>query len=364
MATTLIAVIRLASGHGSLLFPVPRGGVDKTLPEFANGTWPKGHYMCECSNSSNTYCHPGQSCLWFNQGCTIGCPCTGNGTESRIPNFNTCNTTMRATNNDVRTLNREAQAGSPSDVYKFMPWRAPGSAVLVDPCGVAGGSPIKQGNGGEYYPTKFAKQGDLGSEALEPLDSGAVWRAGETVQTSIFIQANHAGGWQFRLCPASEPLTEECFQRHPVPFDQTAGQMLRLSDGSLHQINATYLDEGVSPAGSAWVMNPVPECCPPGGVCERNGVMCGSSAKSEVGKKCYNHQCGVDGGLGPSVPEFLWPTTSSLAPPSNTHPKFGIVDTLILPADLTPGKWVLGWRWDAEETAQVWNACSDITITS
>ena len=39
-----------------------------------------------------------------------------------------------------------------------------------------------------------------------------------------------------------------------------------------------------------------------------------------------------------------------------------VVDVLEIPADTTPGEYVLGWRWDVEETAQVWSSCSDITI--
>ena len=39
-----------------------------------------------------------------------------------------------------------------------------------------------------------------------------------------------------------------------------------------------------------------------------------------------------------------------------------IVDALRVPAGTPPGAYVLGFRWDAEETAQVWSSCSDITI--
>ena len=39
-----------------------------------------------------------------------------------------------------------------------------------------------------------------------------------------------------------------------------------------------------------------------------------------------------------------------------------IADYLRVPVALKPGRYVLGFRWDAEETAQVWSACSDITI--
>ena len=33
------------------------------------------------------------------------------------------------------------------------------------------------------------------------------------------ITANHGGGYQYRLCPASEKITEECFQKNPLRFD-------------------------------------------------------------------------------------------------------------------------------------------------
>ena len=40
-----------------------------------------------------------------------------------------------------------------------------------------------------------------------------------------------------------------------------------------------------------------------------------------------------------------------------------IVDTVMVPANLAPGKYVLGWRWDAEQTSQVCrtlNPCNQI----
>ena len=39
-----------------------------------------------------------------------------------------------------------------------------------------------------------------------------------------------------------------------------------------------------------------------------------------------------------------------------------VVDTLQLPRALPPGEYVLGWRWDCEESNQVWASCSDVTI--
>ena len=41
-----------------------------------------------------------------------------------------------------------------------------------------------------------------------------------------------------------------------------------------------------------------------------------------------------------------------------------IVDMVLIPADLPAGEFVLGWRWDCEQTPQVWSSCSDVTITA
>ena len=38
-----------------------------------------------------------------------------------------------------------------------------------------------------------------------------------------------------------------------------------------------------------------------------------------------------------------------------------IVDTLELPASLQPGQYVLGWRWDCEESTQIWASCSGMS---
>jgi predicted carbohydrate-binding protein with CBM5 and CBM33 domain len=37
---------------------------------------------------------------------------------------------------------------------------------------------------------------------------------------------------------------------------------------------------------------------------------------------------------------------------------------VILPKTLPAGDYVLGWRWDCEETAQIWANCADVTIAA
>ena len=62
--------------------------------------------------------------------------------------------------------------------------------------------------------------------------------------------------------------------------------------------------------------------------------------------------------------------TGSFPPDSNAHEGWcsgdwtlGMVsDQVRIPADLPPGRYVLSWRLDCEETAQVWSNCADVNI--
>ena len=39
-----------------------------------------------------------------------------------------------------------------------------------------------------------------------------------------------------------------------------------------------------------------------------------------------------------------------------------VTDKLKVPAELPKGDYVLSWRWDCEQTPQVWNGCADVTV--
>lgn len=43
-------------------------------------------------------------------------------------------------------------------------------------------------------------------------------------------------------------------------------------------------------------------------------------------------------------------------------PSVTIVDKLTVPATLPKGDYVLSWRWDCEQTPQIWNTCADIVV--
>ena len=61
MASLVLAIATALPSHGSLVYPLPRGGVDRDLAPFDTGGFPKGHYPCTCTNGTNG-CLPAQSC--------------------------------------------------------------------------------------------------------------------------------------------------------------------------------------------------------------------------------------------------------------------------------------------------------------
>jgi hypothetical protein len=44
-------------------------------------------------------------------------------------------------------------------------------------------------------------------------------------------------------------------------------------------------------------------------------------------------------------------------------PDWSIMDHVLIPADLEEGEYLLSWRWDCEESNQVWENCADMVLT-
>jgi hypothetical protein len=42
---------------------------------------------------------------------------------------------------------------------------------------------------------------------------------------------------------------------------------------------------------------------------------------------------------------------------------YSIMDRVRVPAELKPGAYLLSWRWDCEQSHQIWQNCADIEIT-
>lgn len=353
MRTSLALVLTLVAScaaHSNLIYPKPRNAIDSLLPEWSGGkspyVWqPYGDAPCACTNGTEA-CESAQTCLWFSVGCTIGCnECDGGDQGGANPNVkDRCGSGMKATVNDphLRTVNRDAVAGSEEDWTRFNPWRAPGSAPVYDACGRASGGPHATPGHGEFTNTTYAKIGDMGS-GLPKFPSGAVWRVGSIVETMWSLRANHGGGYQYRLCKLTSNLTEACFQQTPMPF--AGDSSLMLGNGTMLQLNSTFVSEGTLPVGSTWQMNPIP-----GYVIEKDGGW--SCCKRWFDPPCYDPVSEHPERLGQGLCSGEWIT------------KVTFYDQLRVPEHLEPGEYVLSFRWDCESSAQVWQSCSDITITA
>ena len=151
------------------------------------------------------------------------------------------------------------------------------------------------------------------------------------------------GGYQWRLCPAGEALTEECFFKAPLPF--VGKQSLRWDakdgiGGTQIWFDGTYVSSGTLPKGSAWAKNPLPRN-------DFNDTRQGFTPPCEESPECdvydrTGNKCFCSGMWGPYNLE--------------------IVDQVQIPSTLPKGDYVLGFRWDCEESNQIWASCSDVTI--
>ena len=191
----LAACAGRVEGHGMLVNPPSRNAFDRFLPAFKDGQSPQT--PCTCPNAGQrdkTGDHGslpcdqgaradagGQPCLWWSQGCTIGCEtCTGilkspgrycNGTlEPTLPKW-------------AWTMNvngKDSKDPKDKDSYRYFPWRYPGAAPVADPCGMAGGTTpsLQPGGGGDAVFTTVrsakynATMGDLGTKVLPYAPSG------------------------------------------------------------------------------------------------------------------------------------------------------------------------------------------------
>ena len=137
--------------------------------------------------------------------------------------------------------------------YRFNPWRAPGSAPVIDPCGQAGGKYKQTPVGGDsVFVTvnvsgKVYSMGDLGSQVLPASDPKDVptYKAGSTPRVAWGMRYNHGGGYQYRLCPAEKmPCTEQDFQQIPLDFVRES-QAIMWNNGTLYPIKGKFVDDTV-----------------------------------------------------------------------------------------------------------------------
>lgn len=194
---------------------------------------------------------------------------------------------------------------------------------------------------------------------------GPKWVSGSTQEVSWSIFANHGGGYSYRLCPRSEKITEACFQRTPLQFVGNAS-WIQFSNSTANRtaIPAVRTSIGTNPPGSQWTRNPIPACddegsdSPPVGWC--GGPQFEAPLQDTIPRNSKYMTKGGLYGFGPGT----WPQTSEEVDFWTERFNFNIVDIVSIPADLPAGDYMLGWRWDSEQTSQVWQNCADITIAS
>lgn len=343
--SVFVSLIGQIDAHGSMYEPPPRGG----------------HGL----NILRPIC-PGGSCLWFNQGTSIGCPfATGGG--SVVPDEPDCanpaTPTLKFKDKDLRTYALKADSLAYGDWTQHHPWRYPGSAPVRDPCGIAGGwfTEGTPGNGG--FAPIGVPQGDLGSTStrVPKLLEETVWIADSVAEVGWGITANHGGGYQYRLCPADSELTEDCFQKTPLQFVGSTqwiqhGYGMNRSD-RVEIPAVTVPGDRVIPSGSTWRRNPIPACSTP-----ISGGAIHSPCLGPIFTPPFKpHKEGVSYGFGAGTCESLKDGACSDKEFAKHFFDFGIVDQVKVP-DVPEGKYVLSFRWDVEQTPQVWNQCADITI--
>jgi len=167
-----------------------------------------------------------------------------------------------------------------------------------------------------------------------------VWEIGREVEVAWGIEANHGGGYQYRLCrklpgQKNSDLTEECFQSNPLPFvGETQWLQYGPNESNRAEIMARRTSIGTVPEGSQWTRNPIPAC--------------------------NNGDCSDPQFPPPDVPS-TFPTPVGFKGLNGPLDGWHIVDKVHVP-NLEPGAYVLSWRWDCEQSAQVWSNCADVEL--
>merc|ERR1711936_705324 len=228
------------------------------------------------------------------------------------------------TNINKKLLKTFDRCGNSCQKYRN-PWAAPGQAPsLGGGCGVFGGNPWgcpagkdtrPPGSGcGQAKPIGRGPRGtsSFGTDARLfdfPQMITTEWQPGSVQDVVWASSGGHRGGYTYRLCKMPEggrtDITEECFTKNVLEFATNFTVMKE--DGKTWaegmKFEQTDVKNGTYPEGSVW--RPV--------------------------------------GFATLQPQLRR-------------------DKVIVPSNLTPGDYVLGWRWDVATGNQVWVSCSSIKL--
>jgi len=320
-----------------------------------------------------------EACMWFNQGCTADCSgstCDGLNTGYAKPHCDDPNQDYEPfiTNNMTEYLTYP-MSDYPTAVRNVMakhPWRYPGIAPVFDSCGISSGSSMNNTAAGGFNVPGFDSGYPASKLPVQDPNSWNQWIAGSVAQVAMGLRANHGGGYQYRLCPADSDLNEACFQSNPLQYVNNTSTLFWIAPESGKAstpltINATRLE--VNSATNVWTKNPVPAYnCFSGGAPDEfvhkpgAGSGCAGAGPQftppEGLEDGYWGFFSVDTEQGADVPSG---ETEGEDPQSPKWLPF-IGDYVRVPD--TAGHYILSWRWDSEQTPQVWTNCADIYISS
>jgi len=326
----VLAPILSVSGHGNMVWPpvwMDAGGMV--------GVTPGGSCLAGAEYTFGDNEKYGSTCLWYT------------------------NYTMKEGESTLDPSMRTFANIEPE--YEFYventPWMAPGSAHIYSGCGVAGGNPFGCPEGSPAGPGQDCSPYGGGysygprAEDFEFMDVVTTeWKKGEVVTAGWGMVANHGGGYSYRLCKVPEEgmtgLTEECFQKTPLKF-ASEKQWIQIGEdeSTKREFLANRTTEGTFPAGSEWTKNPVPNCAGMrGGFFNEDPTICPTG---------YQFPPPIEGLFGQGANINYDPRATFL---------WTLMDELQVPEDLDAGDYVLSFRWDCEQTPQVWNTCSSIKI--
>jgi len=287
------------------------------------------------------------------------------------------------------------------------PWYAPGHAPVANPCGILGGARwtnasdyiagpgdglerYKNGtafpiNGVEPSPNMPVPAGTTGTEVLKydqnmrmqkaqgksfRTNDNPTWKAGSDQEVKFSIGANHGGGHQYRLCKLSKlfdgSMDEDCFQANPMAFVGNTSWFEYTSNESTTPtrvpFTAVRLSDantgGVIPAGSTWTKFGLPAC--------EGDASTSPAAFKKTSDHCtkpqFTNEVSEAGFWGSgNLPVFKGDKGANSPALVKVLDNFSLVDTVRVPEGLE-GDYVVSWRWDAEQSPQVWTHCSVVTI--
>ncbi|OEU08226.1 Fasciclin-domain-containing protein [Fragilariopsis cylindrus CCMP1102] len=419
--TITSSVVLSVLGHATLIDPAPPKRIltpcGDSCAEFVADYEPKG-------TPKSHLAFLGYNAHWFTTGTAPGCNATG---ENPIGKWGFCEELMEPTlksidqisnpkfyfdgdcdgekklaayhyKNDTKECVKdmeyrqaEVDKGNVSaSVFSGNPWFVPGTAAVVDSCGVLGGwkyenaRDFMKGPNNTFFSVRNDVNGDMPPKYMNPpagtLGSTVlsetvnmrmqdaqgksaaaypvVWTAGEIVEGAYNVGANHGGGHQYRLCPVenlnNNTLDESCFQSTVMEFANDRSLFIAMSDDGTVIANITFdamdIDDGntdgVMPKGSTWRKIGIPACA---------GWNLGTGNSCTRGPQFTDHAPPGYYGLGGGDPEANSPDLQAVLSSSK------IIDKLEVPEGLS-GDYVVSWRWDAEQSAQVWTSCAIVTI--